>query len=103
MAAFSGFYESHGPPSLVDASGIVPAHRHGHRNGQQSEHILHHCFVFCRQGGHWGDTERVVAWWQRLVAFMKAVDLLHQAMLAVFHRHTAMAIEMASDGGTFVC
>jgi hypothetical protein len=34
--------------------------------------------------------------------FMKALDLLHQAMLAVFHRCTTMAIEMASDGGTFV-
>jgi hypothetical protein len=35
------------------------------------------------------------------VAFINALDLLHQAMLAVLHRHTAMAIEMASDGGTF--
>jgi len=39
---------------------------------------------------------------RRLVALMKALDLLHQAMLAVFHRRTAMAIEMASNGGTFV-
>ena len=42
MVAFSDFYESHGPPPLGDARGIVPAHRHrhGHRNGQQSGHIL---------------------------------------------------------------
>ena len=33
---------------------------------------------------------------------MKALDLLHQAMLAVFYRRTTMAIEMASDGATFV-
>ncbi len=33
---------------------------------------------------------------------MKALDLLHQAMLVVFLRRTAMAIEMARDGGTFV-
>jgi hypothetical protein len=35
---------------------------------------------------------------------MKALDLHHQAMLAVLqlHRRTAMAIEMARDGGSFV-
>ena len=97
MTAFSGFYESHGLTPSGDARGIVPAHRHGHRNGQQSGHILHYCFVFCHPGGRRGDTEWVVARWRRLVAFMKAPDLLHPAMLAVFHRHTAMAIEMASN------
>jgi hypothetical protein len=50
MAAFSGFYESHGPTPSGDALGIVPAHRHGHRNGQQSGHILHFRFVFCHPG-----------------------------------------------------
>ncbi len=53
MAAFSGFWESPGPPPLGDVRGILPAHRHGHRNGQQSRYILHHCFVClswkCRQ------------------------------------------------------
>ena len=36
---------------------------------------------------------------------MKALDLLllHWAMRAVLHCRTAMAIEMASDGGTFIC
>ena len=34
MAAFSGFYESHGPTPLGNARGIVPERRHGHRNGQ---------------------------------------------------------------------
>ncbi len=29
MVSCSGFYESHGPPPLGDAHGIVPAHRHG--------------------------------------------------------------------------
>jgi hypothetical protein len=33
---------------------------------------------------------------------MKALDLLHQAMRAVLHHRTVMAIEMASDGGAFV-
>ena len=102
MAVFSGFYESHGPTPLGDVHGIVPAHRHGHRNGQQSGHILHRCFVFWRPGGRRGDTEQVVAWWRCLVAFIKALYLLHWAMCVVLHHHTAMAIEMASEGGTCV-
>jgi hypothetical protein len=35
MVAFSGFYESHETPPSGNASGIVPPHRHGHRNDQQ--------------------------------------------------------------------
>ncbi len=77
MVAFSDSYESHGPPPSGDARGIVPAHRHGHRNGQQSGQNLHFHFVCCRPGGRWGDMERVVAQWRCLVAFMKALDLLH--------------------------
>jgi hypothetical protein len=49
-----------------------------------------------------GDTERVFARWRRLVAFMKALDFLHWAMCTKLHHCTAMAIKMASDGGTFV-
>ena len=63
--------------------------------------ILHHRFVCCCSGGRRGDTKRVVARWRRLVTFIKALDLLHKAMLVVLHRRTAMAIEMASDGGAF--
>ena len=58
MVEFSGFYESHGPTSSGHVRGIVPAHCHGHQNGQQSGHILHRCFVFCHPGGCRGDTER---------------------------------------------
>ena len=57
-------------------------------------HFAHRC-VDCRPGGRRGDTERVVARWQSLVAFMKALDHLHQAMHSVSYRRTAMAIEMA--------
>ena len=96
MVAFSGFYESHRPTPLGDACGIVPAHHYSHRNGQQSGHILHRCFVFSRPGSRRGDTEKC------LVAFMKALDLLHWGMCTVSHHCTAMAIEMASNGGTFV-
>ena len=40
-------------------------------------HVAHRC-VDCVPGGRRGDTERVVARWRSLVAFMKALDLLHQ-------------------------
>ncbi len=80
---------------------IVPPHRDGHQNGQESGHILHCRFVCCRPGGRRGDTERVVTRWWCLVAFMKALDLLHQGMCAVLYRHTAMAIKKACDGGAF--
>jgi hypothetical protein len=103
MAAFSGFYESHGPTSSGDVRSIAPAHHHGHQHGQQSGHILHRCFVICRPGSRQGNTERVGAQWQRLVAFMKAQDLRHWAMRTVSNHHTDMAIKMASDAGTFVC
>ena len=81
---------------------VLPAHRHGHQNGQQSGHILHRHFVFCCPDGRQGDTERVVARWRCLVVFMNAMDLLRWAMSAVSHHRSAMAIEMASNGGTFV-
>jgi hypothetical protein len=69
---------------------------------QQSGHISHLRFVCCRLGGRRGDTERVVARWRHLVAYMKALDLVHPLMNAILHRRTAMAIEMACDGGAFV-
>ena len=102
MAAFSGFYESHEPPPSGDARGIVPAHRDGHRNSQQSGFILHRRTVCCRPGGRRGNTERVVARWRRTRASDKALVMLHWVMRSVFHRRTTMAIEMAHDGGTFV-
>ena len=57
MATFSGFYASHESPPSGDVCGIVPAHRHGHQNGQQSGHILHPLFVCCPPGGRRGDIE----------------------------------------------
>ena len=38
-----------------------------------------YCIVvfFCRHGSRRGNTEQVVVRWRRLVAFMKAMDLLH--------------------------
>jgi len=44
-------------------------------------------------------SERVLAQWWRLVAFMKATNLLHRVMRAVSHRPIATAIKMTSKGG----
>jgi hypothetical protein len=103
MTAFSGFYESHEPLPSGDAHGIVPKHRHGQRNGQQSGHILHLCFVCCRPSGRCGNTEQVVAKWQCPVASGEALVMLHWEMYAVLHRRTVMAMETACNGGAFVC
>ena len=104
MVVFSGFEESPGPPPLGDACGIVPAHRDGHQNGQQSRCILHRRFVDCCPGGCRGNTERVITRWWRPVASGVALDMLHQAMPHVLFQSLRMAIEMASsDGGAIVC
>ena len=102
MAVFSGLYESPGPPPSGDARGIVPPHRDHHQNGHQSGYILHRRTICCRPGGRRGDTERVVARWRRSVASGEALVMLHQAMRSVLHRRTAMAIEIAHNGGAFV-
>ena len=54
------------------------------------------CFVCCCPGGRWGDTEQVVARWQRPVASGVALDILHQALPSVLLRRTAVAIKTAS-------
>ncbi len=101
--AFSGFYESHKPPPLGDARGVVLPHCDGHRNGQQRGDILHCRFVYYHHGGRQGDTERVVAQWQCLVASDVALDMLHWAMPRALLQHLRMTIEMTCDGGTFAC
>ena len=81
---------------------IVPPHRYGHQNGQQSGYMLHHRCVGCRPGGLRGDTERVVTRWWLPVASGEAMVMLHRAMRSVLHRRTAIAIKMARNGETFV-
>jgi hypothetical protein len=46
-------------------------------------------------------SERVLVRWWRLVAFMKATNLLHRAMRAVYYRRIAITIEMAIKVGIF--
>jgi hypothetical protein len=57
------------------------------------------CLYACCPGGRWGDTERVVAQCWRPVASGVALDMLHRAMPSVLPGRTAMAIEMANNGG----
>jgi hypothetical protein len=61
--------------------------------------LFHCCFICCCPGGHWGNTEQVVARWRRPEASGIAQDMLHWVMHFLLHRHTAMAIEMAGRQG----
>ncbi len=53
------------------------------------------CLYACCPGGHWGNTEQVVARCRRPVAFGVAMDMLHQALPSVSLRRSAVAIETA--------
>jgi hypothetical protein len=61
-----------------------------------------HHFDCCCPGDRWGNTEQVVARWRCPVASRVALGMLHRAMLSVLLWHTAVAIEMANDGGAFI-
>ena len=103
MAMFSGFNESPQPPPSGDVCGIVPLHWVDHQNGHHSGYIIHCCFVWCHPGGRRGDTEWLVAWWWHLMASSVALDILHRTMPHVALQRLTMAIEMARNGGAFVC
>ncbi len=60
------------------------------------------CLFVCCPGGHWGNTERVVAQCWHPVASWVALDMPHWTMPSVLLRHTAVAIEMAGGQGAFV-
>ncbi len=59
--------------------------------------------VCCCPGGRWGNTEQVVAQWQRPVASQVALDIPHLTMPSVLLQRTAVAIKMANNRGAFVC
>ena len=61
------------------------------------------CFVDCRHGSRQDGTEWVVGQRQRPVASWVVLNMTHWVMPSVLLRCTAMAIEMANDGGAFVC
>jgi hypothetical protein len=53
------------------------------------------CLYACCPGGHWGNTEQVVARCRHPVASGVAVDMPHWAMPSLLLRRTAVAIKMA--------
>jgi hypothetical protein len=61
------------------------------------------CLFACCPGGRWGDMKQVVAQWQFPGASSVALDSLHEAMPRSLLQRTRMAIEMACNGGTFIC
>ncbi len=61
------------------------------------------CLFACCPDGRRGNTERVVAQWRHPVASEVALDMPHWAMPSVLPRRTTVAIEMANNGGAFVC
>ena len=90
MATFSGFYESHGPPPLGDARGIVAAHRHGHQNGQQSGHIFASSFCLLspwRPPGRYGVSSRPMAAFSGFYESPGPPSLGNECGIAPAHRH----------------
>jgi hypothetical protein len=60
------------------------------------------CLFACCSGNRQGDTKRVVTRWRRPVASKVALDMLHWAMPSELPWSTAVAIEMADNGGAIV-
>jgi hypothetical protein len=60
------------------------------------------CLFACCPGGHWGDTERVVAQCRHPVASGVALDIPHWAMPSALLRRTTVAIKTAGGRGAFV-
>ena len=92
MAAFSGFFESHEPPPLGDARSILPAHRNGHQNGQQS-----FCWLL-----PWRPPGQYIVSSCPMVAcsgFYQSHGPPFLVMRFLLHRRTAMLIEMADGRG----
>jgi hypothetical protein len=59
------------------------------------------CLFACCSGGSWGNTERVVARWQRPAASEVALDMPHWAMPPVLLGHIRKIFETGRNGGAF--
>ncbi len=104
VASTSGFHCSPaGPPLSGNARGIVPAHHHGHQNGQQVWCFLCCFFLACGPVVRRDDTERILARWRRPVASSEALDPLHRAMYAALHRGIIAAVKTSRNGGVLFC
>jgi hypothetical protein len=66
-ASTSDFRRSPGPPLSANARGIVPAHHHGHQNGQQVWCFFCLFFLECDPVVRRDDMERILARWQRSI------------------------------------
>ncbi len=88
--------------NLLHQHGTVPAHRDDHQNGRQRRYIFHHYFVACCTGGHWDNTEQILAQWQGPAASSVALNMLHQVMPAALHPRVRTAIKMAHNRCAFV-
>ena len=99
MVAFSGFYESHEPPPSGDTWGIAPPHRDDHQNGQQSGYMFIMIVALAAAGAIRSKylPDGGVQW------LLVKPWSCYRAMRSVSHWRTAMAIEMARGGDTFVC
>jgi hypothetical protein len=79
---------------LGDACGIVPAHHHGHQNGQQVWCFFCRFFLACNPVVCRDDTEQILAQWRRPVASNEALDPLHWAMYAALHWRISVAVKL---------
>ena len=59
------------------------------------------CLFACCPGGHWGNTERVVARCRHPVASKVALDMPHWAMPSVLLRRIRKAFKTGHNGGAF--
>jgi hypothetical protein len=59
------------------------------------------CLYACCPGGHWGNTEQVVARCRRPVASVVALDTSHWAMPSVLLQRIHKAFKIGCDGGAF--
>jgi hypothetical protein len=88
---------------MGDLHGIVPAHHHGHQNGQQVWCSFCHFFLACDPIVCRDDMEKILARWRCPVASSEALDPLHWAMYAALHRRIIAAVKMSCNGGVLFC
>ncbi len=99
VASNSGFPCSPGPPLLGNTCGIVPAHHHGHQNGQQVWCFFRRFFLACDPVVCRDDMEQILTRWRRLVASSETLDPLHWGKYAAMHRRIIAAAKTSCNGG----
>jgi hypothetical protein len=82
---------------------FVPAHHHGHQNGQQVWCSFRCFFLACNPVVRRDDTEQILARWRRPVDSSEALDPLHWVMYRALHRRIIAAVETSCNGGVLFC